>query len=134
MSGWQNRVGKTDQMFLEIMFARRLRGYDEFAASVRPGSCRGFSGPLRLPSLAAANFTPAIQASGQAPLYKKDSEGMASNYATEKGRLEAKMKEMDQEAKRERQLATAQLADLSHRLQDATDAAAADRARSESVV
>ena len=29
MSGWQNQVGKTDQMFLEIMFARRLRGYDE---------------------------------------------------------------------------------------------------------
>ena len=65
---------------------------------------------------------------------KKDSEGMASNYATERERMEAKMKEVEWEAKeRERDEAEyhRQLIDLNHHPQNAVNASAAGRPRLE---
>ncbi|KAF9653408.1 P-loop containing nucleoside triphosphate hydrolase protein [Thelephora ganbajun] len=66
---------------------------------------------------------------------KKDSEGMASNYAVEKERMEVKMKEMEQEARKERQRAEAeynrQMADLNKRLQEVANASKAERERLE---
>ena len=63
--------------------------------------------------------------------FRKDSEGVAANYTAEKERMEARMIEMEREARRERQRVDAQLASLDRRLQDVTSLSAADRARSE---
>ena len=64
---------------------------------------------------------------------KRDSEGMASNYAAEKERMRAKMRAMDREAEKERQWVEGeynrQLVDLNRRPQNATNASTADRAR-----
>ena len=66
---------------------------------------------------------------------KNDLEGMVVNYATEKERMEARVKEMEQKAKRERERTEAegkrQLADRTRRLQDETNGSVADRPRLE---
>ena len=66
---------------------------------------------------------------------KKDSEGMASNYAEEKERMDTKMRETQEEARKERQRAEAeynrQMADLNRRLQDTSNTSRAERARLE---
>ena len=53
---------------------------------------------------------------------EKESKGMAANYAAEKQRMEVKMREMEQEAKKEREGVEAehkqQLADLDRRSRD----------------
>ena len=59
---------------------------------------------------------------------KKDLEGVATNCAAGKERMEARVIEMEQEA---RQRAEAELANLNRRLQEVLDASAADRARLE---
>ena len=62
---------------------------------------------------------------------KQDSDGMASKYAAEKGKMDAKVKEIEEEAKRERQRAEAQynqqITDLTKLLQDTSNASKADR-------
>ena len=58
-------------------------------------------------------------------------EGIAVSYTTEKTRMEARVTEMGQEARRDRQRAEARFADLDRRLKDVTNASAADRARLE---
>ena len=62
---------------------------------------------------------------------KRDSEGMAANYAAEKERMAARMREMGQEARRERQrvedACNKQMADLNRCLQQAANASAAER-------
>ena len=68
---------------------------------------------------------------GQMDKIKKDSEGMAEGYAAEKRRMEAKIREMDQERKRTDTEHKRHLADLTHRLQDQTNASAAERVRLE---
>ena len=59
---------------------------------------------------------------------KKDLEGVAANCAAGKERMEARVIEMEREA---RQRAEAELANLNRRLQEVLDASAADRARLE---
>ena len=67
---------------------------------------------------------------------KKDSEGIASNYAAEKARMEAMMNKMDQEA---REIEPAepeyhqQLTELNHRLRDTANTSAADQAKLEEI-
>ena len=62
----------------------------------------------------------------QMDMIKQDSAGMAYNYAAEKERMKAKMREMEQEAKRDRQRTEAehsrQMAGLNWRLQEASRA------------
>ena len=84
---------------------------------------------------------------------KKDLEGMVAGYVAEKRRWEAEMREMEQAKEREMEQAKkremeqeakkrerveaeykGQLADLTRRLQDQTDASVADRARLEQVI
>ena len=60
-------------------------------------------------------------------------ESMAAKYTAEKEKMEAKVIEMEREAKEERQRTDTELTNLSRRLQDAIDASAADRARLERV-
>ena len=55
---------------------------------------------------------------------RKDSEGMALNFSVE--RMQAKMKEMEEETRKEHDR---QMADLNHRLQEAVNSSAADRAK-----
>ena len=66
-----------------------------------------------------------------------DSKGMASSYAAERERMEARMMKME-EAKEERERAEAeykrQLADLTRRLQDEANASMAHRTRLEQEV
>ena len=66
---------------------------------------------------------------------EKDSKAMASSYAAEKVKMEARAIEMEQEARKERERIDAghnrQLADLTRRLQEVIDASATDRARLE---
>ena len=66
---------------------------------------------------------------------EKDSKAMASSYAVEKEKMEARAIEMEQEARKERERIDAehnrQLADLNRRLQDVINASATDRARLE---
>jgi len=68
---------------------------------------------------------------GQMENIKRDSEGMASEYSAEKVRMEAKMREMEREARRERLRVEAecnrQIADLNRCLREAVNASAADR-------
>ena len=67
---------------------------------------------------------------------KKDSEGIASNYAAEKARMEAMMNKMDQEA---REIEPAepeyhqQLTELNHSLRDTANTSAADQAKLEEI-
>ena len=64
---------------------------------------------------------------------KKESEGLASNFAAEREKWEAKVKEMGQKAKEDRERVAVehkrQLDDLARQLRDAAAASAADRAR-----
>ena len=66
--------------------------------------------------------------SEQVEKIEQAAEGMALDYATEKGKMKAKMREVEQEAKMEREWAKVELIDLSRRLQDGADTPAADRA------
>ena len=62
--------------------------------------------------------------------YKKDSEGMASNYAAEKAKMEALMDKLDQEAKERERVETEyrrQLIELNRRLQDTANGSTADQ-------
>ena len=67
----------------------------------------------------------------QMEMIKKNSEGMASSYAAEKERMEARMKEMELEARRERAKAeyNQQLTDKDHCLQDAAEQARLEQTR-----
>ena len=63
--------------------------------------------------------------------FGKVSEEMAENHAAEKERMEARVMEVEREARRERQWAETQLANLDHCLQDVTNDSVVSRARSE---
>ena len=65
---------------------------------------------------------------------KQDAEEMAANHAGEKERMEARVAEMEKDARMERQWTEGQLADLNRCLRDATNVSAADRARLEQEV